>query len=554
MPQVARGPIPFPMQYQVLARKWRPQNFQELVGQEHVSRTLVNALQSGRVAHAFLFSGPRGSGKTTTARVLAKALNCHAGKPGEPCGQCVACTEIAAGNCMDVLEMDAASNRGINEIREIIENVRYTPARDRNKIFIIDEVHMLTSEAFNALLKTLEEPPPGVVFILATTEYHKIPATILSRCQQYNFKLIPFSLILERLGCIAQAEGIQISTTALEQIAFSGGGSMRDAMSALDQVIAFSGKTVRDEDLAMLLGLIEPALLAESVDAIARQDSNRILKVVDGLVAAGQDLQNYCRRLLGQFRNLMVIKAGATDPSVIGVPQDLVPELRKQAELFSQEDLMRLFDSLLQTEADLKYATQIRFQLEMGLIKLAQISRLRALEDLIADFTALVQGEPPPKRSTEGTLPPTTAKRSNPSPPPPPSPPPASQSRELIQKIAAAVQKEPLQSILEQVASAETKGDAVTMDLKTVNVFYRQQIRENIPVIARAAAAVIGRPVKIDLGEDALAATSSGPAPMTQPESLGSSQNDILEKAKREPVVQSFLDAFPGPVKAERIE
>lgn len=555
MPQVVRGPIRFPMQYQVLARKWRPQNFHELVGQEHISRTLVNALQTGRVAHAFLFSGPRGSGKTTTARVLAKALNCHAGKPGEPCGQCAACTEIAAGYCLDVLEMDAASNRGIDEIRELIDNVRYSPARDKNKIFIIDEVHMLTEHAFNALLKTLEEPPPRVVFIMATTEFHKIPATILSRCQQYNFKLLPFPLILQRLDQIARAEKIQISALSLEQIAFSSGGSMRDAMSAFDQVIAFSGDSVRDEDVPMLLGLVEPAILAESIYAIARQDSDRVLKVIDDLVVAGHDLQNFCRRLLGQFRNLMVLKAGAKDPSVLGVPQSLVPELRKQAELFSREDLMRLFDSLLQTEADLKYATQIRFQLEMGLIKLAQISRLRALEDLIADFTALVQGGPPPGKSrdgksTEGAPPPASSNRSTEPPPVKPEP-PGSQSRDLVHKIAAAVAKESLQSILGEVASAEVKGDAVIIDVGSVNAFYRQQIRENLPAIAQAASAVLGRPVMIDLGEEPRGEHVAAAA-VSQPRVVA--RDDILEKARQEPVVQSFLDVFPGPVKAEKIE
>ncbi len=281
------------MQYQVLARKWRPKNFNELVGQEHVSRTLMNALQIGRVAHAFLFSGPRGSGKTSTARILAKALNCHKGKPGEPCSECPSCLEIAAGNCMDVLEIDAASNRGIDEIRELKEKTRYSPARDRNKIFIIDEVHMLTQEAFNALLKTLEEPPPHVVFILATTEYHKIPATILSRCQQYSFKLIQYPLIMERLREIAKAEGIEISTIALEQVVFSSGGSMRDAMSALDQVIAFSGATVRDEDVTALLGLVEPKVLGQTVRAIAGNDVAELLKIVADLVEVGQDLQQF---------------------------------------------------------------------------------------------------------------------------------------------------------------------------------------------------------------------------------------------------------------------
>jgi len=352
------------MQYQVLARKWRPKNFNELVGQEHVSRTLMNALQIGRVAHAFLFSGPRGSGKTTTARILAKALNCHKGKPGEPCSECPSCLEIAAGNCMDVLEIDAASNRGIDEIRELKEKTRYSPARDRNKIFIIDEVHMLTQEAFNALLKTLEEPPAHVVFILATTEYHKIPATILSRCQQYSFKLIQYPLIMERLREIAKAEGIAISAMALEQVVFSSGGSMRDAMSALDQVIAFSGATVRDEDVAALLGLVEPKVLGQTVRAIAGNDAAELLRIVADLVEVGQDLHNFCRRLSGQFRNLMVLKAGISDPALLGIPESILPDLSQQADLFSREDLLRLFDAFQKIETGMRYASQLRFQLK----------------------------------------------------------------------------------------------------------------------------------------------------------------------------------------------
>ena len=383
------------MQYQVLALKWRPQSFDELVGQEYVSRTLINALQSGRVAHAFLFSGPRGSGKTSTARLLAKALNCHEGKPGEPCGRCVACTEIAAGGCMDVLEIDAASNRGIDDIRELREKARYNPARDRYKIFIIDEVHMLTPEAFNALLKTLEEPPPHVVFILATTEYHKIPATILSRCQQYSFKLIQYPLILDRLRKIAEAEGIRISDPALEQVVFSSGGSMRDAMSALDQVIAFSGSEVRDEDVSTLLGLVEPRVLAETTRAIAEHDPAALFRTVAELVEAGQDLNNFCRRLSGHFRNLMILKVGISDPALLGIPESVLPDLRAQAELFSREDLLRLFDAFQKVEAGMKYAAQVRFQLEMGLVEMAHIARLRPLEELVAEFSAYADDDPP---------------------------------------------------------------------------------------------------------------------------------------------------------------
>jgi DNA polymerase-3 subunit gamma/tau len=556
------------MQYQVLARKWRPQNFHEIVGQQHVSRTLVNALQSGRVAHAFLFSGPRGSGKTTTARILAKALNCHDGKPGEPCGRCVACVEIAAGNCLDVLEIDAASNRGIDEIRELKEKVRYNPARDKHKIFIIDEVHMLTTEAFNALLKTLEEPPPHVAFIMATTEYHKIPATILSRCQQYSFKLIQYPLILERLKKIAGAEKIQISNTALEQVAFSSGGSMRDATSALDQVIAFSGDVVRDEDVTMLLGLVEPQVLAKTVRAIAANESDRILEVVGGIVENGQDLQNFCRRLLAQFRNIMVLKAGVSEPSLLGVPESLVPELRSQAGLFSREDLLRVFDALLKVEADLKQATQVRFQLEMGLIEVAHLPRLRSLEELIADFTRLVQGDLPPKSGTgqaqrsqaeRSSTVPERATETKITPPAPVSqerPEPQKRAlggRELVLQIASRIEKASLEPILQGVSSADLQGDDVILDVETLNDFLRRQLRENLPVIAHAATSALGRPVKVLLGgEHPKRAEFQASPPVDSPPA--DKVEDILERAKREPLVKSFLEVFPGPVKAEKID
>jgi DNA polymerase III subunit gamma/tau len=563
------------MQYQVLARKWRPRNFNELVGQDHVSRTLFNALLSGRVAHAFLFSGPRGSGKTTTARILAKALNCHNDKPGEPCSNCVACVEIAAGNCMDVLEIDAASNRGIDEIRELKEKARYNPARDRNKIFIIDEVHMLTTEAFNALLKTLEEPPPHVVFILATTEYHKIPATILSRCQQYTFKLIQYPLILERLREIAQAEGIQISNAALDQVVFSSGGSMRDAMSALDQVIAFSGNTVRDEDVTTLLGLVEPKVLGQTVLAIAQNDAAALLKIVGDLVEAGQDLTNFCRRLSGQFRNLMILKTGIADPSLLGIPESLLPDLRKQAELFSREDLLRLFDSFQKIETGMKYATQVRFQLEMGLIELAHIARLRSLEELVAEFSSYAEGgtgrvpttavpstiqtprqaAPPhnPKAASVSTSEKAPAAKSQMSVAPPAQETgegfPALDPRVLLQKIAAAMGREALESLLQSMDGARLQGKQVVLDVGSSSDFARNQIKENLPAIAEAAAKVIGSKVIVVLG-----AAEPKPAPNPQTMRDKPSENDILEKAKREPVVRSFLDVFPGPVKAEKID
>ncbi len=572
------------MQYQVLALKWRPQNFHELVGQEYVSRTLTNALQSGRIAHAFLFSGPRGSGKTSTARLLAKALNCHEGKPGEPCGRCVACTEIAAGGCMDVLEIDAASNRGIDEIRELREKARYNPARDRHKIFIIDEVHMLTTEAFNALLKTLEEPPPHVVFILATTEFHKIPATILSRCQQYSFKLIQYPLILDRLRKIAEAEGIRISDPALEQVVFSSGGSMRDAMSALDQVIAFSGSEVRDEDVSTLLGLVEPQVLAGTARAIAEHDLAALFRTVAELVEAGQDLNNFCRRLSGHFRNLMVLKAGISDPALLGIPESVLPDLRAQAELFSREDLLRLFDAFQRVETGMKYATQVRFQLEMGLVEMAHIARLRPLEELVAEFSSYADDEPPrgpgggggspaPRVATEQAAgQPAPARREplerspagRPAPrkkPEAPAPAPArprtgGDARDLLDRIATALGREALESLLQSFAGAGLEGDRLVLDPGEAGEFVRHQVARNLEAIAEAAAAVVGRKVRVTVeGAGVEAGRNEGAAapPPPQAEAV-SPAGDVLERARREPVVRSFLDAFPGPVKAEKMD
>jgi DNA polymerase-3 subunit gamma/tau len=566
------------MQYQVLARKWRPQNFHELVGQDHVSRTLLNALESGRIAHAFLFSGPRGSGKTSAARILAKALNCHEGKPGEPCGKCPACTEIAAGNCMDVLEIDAASNRGIDEIRELKEKVRYNPARDRNKIFIIDEVHMLTAEAFNALLKTLEEPPPHVVFILATTEYHKIPATILSRCQQHSFRLIQYPLILDRLREISKAEGIEISNAALEQVVFSGGGSMRDAMSALDQVIAFCGNQARDEDVTALLGLVEPKVLSQAVHAVAENDLPALLGIVRDLVESGQDLHNFCRRFSGQMRNLMVLKAGIADPALLGIPESLLPDLREQAGLFSREDLLRLFEAFQKIEASMKYATQVRFHLEMGLIELAHIGKLRPLEEIIEEFASIAGGNPPqrpqppppspapgparrpvsrtvPKRTAAPAENPAAKKAAAKVAPEPPAAgetgkmPPVQDPRALLLRIASAVENEALESQLQSLDGARLQGDRLILESGRANDFVRRRVKDNLSTITQAAGKIIGSKVAVVLGEPELREEEK-----PQPESGNAPESNILEKAKREPVIRSFLDTFPGPVKAEKID
>ena len=301
------------MAYLVLARKWRPRTFEEVVGQSTVTRTLKNALASGRIGHAFLLSGARGVGKTTTARILAKALNCAkaAAPTPEPCGECPSCAEIAAGTSLDVQEIDGATHNGVEQVRELRESARYNPARDRFKIWIIDEVHMLSTGAFNALLKTLEEPPPRVKFIFATTEYHKIPDTILSRCQQYDFRLIPAAELQAHLRRVAQGEGVRVSDEALARIARAAEGSARDALSLFDQVLSFSAEEVKDEDIQALLGLIDRELLLAASRAVAEGDSRALLELVERLSDYGADPRNFARELLLHFREILLAEDGA---------------------------------------------------------------------------------------------------------------------------------------------------------------------------------------------------------------------------------------------------
>ncbi len=371
------------MSYQVLARKWRPQNFDEVVGQESVTQTLQNAIKSERIAHAFLFAGVRGVGKTTTARILTKALNCQEGPTPSPCGECVSCREITEANSIDVLEIDAASNTGVDNIRELRESARYGTARDRFKIFIIDEAHMLSNAAFNALLKTLEEPPPHVKFILATTEYPKIPGTIVSRCQQYDFKPIPFPLILEHLKVLSQEEGIEISEYSLRAIVSAAQGSMRDAQSALDQVIAFGGKEIPDEDVRTLLGVVDERAIISLVDAVLARDVKLLVEQVQELMNSGVDPQNFCRRLIHHVRDLMVCGVTGWDEGLLNLPDTAKDEILRQSEQFSELDLIRFYDIVNRAENDLRWNSHPWVHLEMALLKLVELAQLPSLEDVI---------------------------------------------------------------------------------------------------------------------------------------------------------------------------
>ncbi|HZP64335.1 MAG TPA: DNA polymerase III subunit gamma/tau [Terriglobales bacterium] len=375
------------MSYQVLARKYRPQKFSEVIGQEHVTRTLKNAIDQGRTAHGYIFSGHRGIGKTTIARILAMALNCRSSdKPvTEPCGVCESCTEIRAGNSVDVIEIDAATNRGIDEIRELREAARYRPARDRFKIYILDEAHQITDAAFNALLKTLEEPPAHVVFMLATTQPEDIPQTIRSRCQHFSFRAVRFEDILGQLRDLAAREKIEADEDALALLAEAGDGSMRDALSILDQAIACCGGRLTAEVVRQLVGAAPSGVLENVMQAVAQGSSEQVLKLVDELITEGHSPTHFARQLVRFLRNAMVAKVAGAESPLLQISADERSRVARVAELFSEEDLARHLQIMLRTHGELGYRQEQRFHLELGLLKLTHAQKLLPLEQLLSE-------------------------------------------------------------------------------------------------------------------------------------------------------------------------
>jgi DNA polymerase III subunit gamma/tau len=374
------------MAYQVIARKWRPQTFAEVVGQRHVTQTLENAIKSGRVAHAYIFSGVRGVGKTTTARILAKALNCVNGPTPTPCNVCDSCREITAGTSLDVLEIDAASNRGIDQIRELREMVRYAAAGGRYKVVILDEAHQLTDEASNALLKTLEEPPDKVVFVLATTQAEDLVDTIKSRAQLFQFRALAFREITDALARIAEEEKLQIDSGALGVLARAAEGSLRDALSLLEQSIAYCGKQITDAAVRELLGVVAESVLDALVEAIRAQSSEQALSLVHRLIADGQNLQHFCREAIRHFRNLLVARVCGAESDLVAAPKDERDRLAEQASYFGEEDLTRFFQILLATDDDLRRKPDARLHLELGVLKLVNAQRLVPLEEVLAEL------------------------------------------------------------------------------------------------------------------------------------------------------------------------
>ena len=581
------------MSYQVIARKWRPQKFEDVTGQEVLTRTLQNAIANDRLHHAYLFSGARGVGKTTTARLVAKALNCHkSDKPTPtPCATtdetaCASCREIAEGRSMDVLEIDAASNTGVGDVRDvIITGINIKPARDRYKVFIIDEVHMLSTSAFNALLKTVEEPPPQVVFIMATTDEHKVPETITSRCQVFEFRTIATAKIAERLKLIAKAEKISISDEAMREIARVGDGSMRDAQSAFDQVISFAGESIKTDDVEKALGIAGADVLARVVNGIAENKPAEALAIVDDLVMRGHDLRNFCRDVLGHLRDLLVVKVSG-DAKLLDSSSADHETLQKQAALFSESDLVRFFHSLAETEASLKDAANPRYQVEVGLVKLMEMRRLQPLSELVGRIaeleSALRTGRAPAERKTPQTAPSgtnsdprsvssgsqskgastqnhTTARdaesviersdeavSSAPAEPSGAAAPPAS----LLEQIKAALEKKKRRILIASIDAAarvELDGDEIAIEFSPEAKHSRDALAkpDNAKILREACGEVCGRDVGIHFsvrnGED-------GETPTSAEDEKRNSKQRARQAAAQNPSVQNAVKTFGGEI------
>ena len=550
------------MAYQVLARKWRPQQFDDVVGQQAVTRTLRNAIASGRIAQAFVFAGSRGCGKTTTARILARALNCDTGPTAEPCGECDACIEIAQGRDIDVLEIDAASHTGIDNIREVvIGSLSFAPARDRYKVFIIDEVHQLSSASFNALLKSIEEPPAHVVFMMATTELHKIPDTILSRSQVFEFRTIPTKMIAQQMRRIADAEKVEVTDAALSLIARSAEGSMRDAQSALDQVIAFAGQTMTEEDVATVLGLVGRDLLLDLIESVVEEDGPRGFALADRAVESGHDLRLVCRELSRVVRDMMLL---SVDPSRAGDGELGDGERERLTALgrrFSREDLMRAFDLLSKAEQEIRTASHPRYYFEMVLLRWMHMRKLVPLTDL------LEQGGTAPIAPTRSQLAPAAKAPIAPTAKPPIAPtakaaiaptnsPPEPTAKPTIapnlkDSLLAEIRAgKPFfyNTVVAQAQKIEVAGDRVTFVFSPTHRALREQFEQSRSWVEATAERVAGRRVMVESAQGA--APSGGPASAPKNEAAGApGKRDLKEDARNSAAIQAMLEVFPAEIR-----
>ena len=562
------------MSYQVLARKWRPQRFDDVVGQQAVTRTLRNAVSSGRIAQAFVFAGSRGCGKTTTARILARALNCVTGPTPDPCGECDACVEIAQGRDMDVLEIDAASHTQVDNIREVIlSGLAVAPVRDRYKIFIIDEVHQLSSHSFNALLKSIEEPPAHVVFMMATTELHKIPDTILSRSQVFEFRQIATKAIGEQLRKIVTAEQIEVPDAALALIARAAEGSMRDAQSALDQVIAFAGTSVSVDDVSTVLGLVGRDLLFDLIEAVIEEDAPRAFVSADRAVEAGHELRLLLRELSSVARDLMIV---SVDPSRVNDAEIAETErerLQQLARRFSREDLMRAFELLSKAEVDIRTVAQPRYHFEMVILRWMHLRKLVPLVDLMeqmgsgaAPRAAVPRAAAPPARPAAAAEPATPPKPAAPPKPtvpakavaaasPAAAPPPpvaAGSFKDAFLGEVRAAKGFFYNTVVAQAQRIEVASDRVTFTFLPTHRALREQFDQARGWLEQIAERVAGRKVAV------IAVQSDGPAAaggdgtkasVAVAESAEGGKRDLKAEAMSSSAVQAMLDVFPAEIR-----
>jgi DNA polymerase-3 subunit gamma/tau len=564
--------------YQVIARKYRPQSFADVVNQEHVKTTIENAIAQNRIAHGYIFSGQRGTGKTTIARILGRCLNCVTGPTANPCGECASCREISAGGTVDIIEIDAASNRGINEMRELRENVRYQPARDRYKIFIIDEAHQITSEAFNALLKTIEEPPPWAVFVLCTTEAHKIPATIASRCQHFSFRSVDFEDLTNRMAWICEQEGIEADREALAVIAAAGEGSVRDSLSSLDQAIACCGQKLNAAEVRALLGAFSLESLSKVSDALLAADSRRMLEVVDELERNGQNLQHFARELSRYFRNLMVARIAGADRRLLAASDAQREQFAKIAAQFSEEDLTRYLALSLELFSDLQTSLQPRFHLEIGLVRLVHAGRLVSIEEALSGTAP----SPPPR--AVGSSAPTLSEparpvsaapaRSGPSPfeldrakkaasrpsdpqsaganalAPAPAPVPMNDAdaRQRLHAWLLEAGMTHLADAVENATIAVAGGDLAVTAPKSYGLYFKDKVFE------QATREVFGRTLRVKMTVADSAApqpTLAGPRPV-QTAAQAAEEDETTTRALADPEVQRFREILGGEVRRVR--
>ena len=538
------------MTYLVMARKYRPMNFEEVAAQEHVTTTLINAIGSGRIAHAYLFAGPRGTGKTTVARILAKALNCTKGPTAKPCNKCRSCEEINLGRSLDVVEIDGASNNSVDDVRALRENVKYTPALGKYKIYIIDEVHMLSDSAFNALLKTLEEPPKHIIFIFATTEPHDVPATVLSRCQRFDFRRIPMKDLIENIKRIAEKEKVKLEEQASYILAHKADGSLRDILSLLDQVIAYGGEKITAELVNRTLGLADVSLLFEISSAIHQKDNKKTLSLLKDFVNSGGDLEEFVLGLLEHFRNLLIAKISQDKTEGFELSEENIKKYQKESEKFQVADILRMIKIVADLNLILKRTTEPRTYLEIALVKLGSLDSSVKLEEILESLDSLKRGDFNCQANSPRQKDPLPLKSENPTPCSVPKKISLSFSQiqtkwdEILEKIKK--RKTALWSCLVEGRLTNLEEDSIILEFHNGRRFHKQQVekKENTKFIEETIKESLDYPLRV---KSIMDETKNTPFKYQSKEDK-TSQADAKKLVEDEPKIKGILDVFEGDI------